>query len=101
MAEYGLYPVLLLAGFLGSLVYLAAQDGPPTSIWLAVSPIMAGTLSANYLPHFALSYISEAVATGGGAMAGAFTTGLCGPLCARLIIRRLKGLISINNGKVS
>jgi hypothetical protein len=98
MAEYGLYPVLLLAGFLGSLVYLAAQDGPPASVWPAISPIVAGTLTANYLPHFILSYISEAVATGGGGAASAFATGVGGPLCARLIIRRLKGL-SINGVK--
>lgn len=100
MAEYGLYPVLLLAGFLGSLVYLAAQDGPPTSVWLAVSPIFAGTLTANYLPHLVLSYFfNEVVATGGGSAAGAFATGVCGPLCAKWIIKKAKTL-NLNNGKV-
>jgi hypothetical protein len=87
--QYDLYPVLLLAGFLGSLVFIAAQDGPPKAVWAVISPIVAGTIMANYLPFFAVNYFfGEKAATGAGAAAGSCLIGLGGPYAAKAIIGR-------------
>ena len=89
MDAYNLYPMLLLAGFLGSLVFISAQDGPPITPWAVISPIISGTLTANYLPFFAINYFfGEKAATGVGGAAGAFLIGLGGPFVARTIVVR-------------
>jgi hypothetical protein len=81
----GLYPGLLFAGFLGSLVFIAAQEGPPQNWWAVISPILAGTPTANYLAHFAVGYFfGEAASTAGTAGGvGAFAIGAGGPWIAR------------------
>lgn len=92
-ASYDLYPPLLLSAFLGSLVYIAAQDGPPKNYWAVVSPIVAGTLTGNYLPHLIIGYmLGEQIAIGTGGAVGAFATGLLGPWGARALIRRARAL---------
>lgn len=91
LAAYDLYPPLLLGAFLGSLVYIAAQDGPPRTWWHVFSPIVAGTLTGNYLPHLIIAYIlGEQIATGAGGAMGAFAVGSFGPWGARMLIRRAK-----------
>jgi hypothetical protein len=98
MAEYGLYPVLLLAGFLGSLVFIAAQDGPPSSWWPIFSPVVAGTVTANYMAHFVvgslpqsiLSLLGDAAGAGAPAGIGAFVVGAGGPYVARGLARWAK-----------
>ena len=89
MDAYNLYPVLLLAGFFGSVVFIAAQDGPPKTPWAVISPIVAGTLTANYLPFFVISYFfGEKAGAGTGAGAAAFIVGLGGPFVARQVATR-------------
>ena len=91
LATYDLYPPLLLAAFLGSLVYIAAQDGPPKTWWYVFSPIVAGTFTGNYLPHLIISYFfGEVVASGTGGAIGAFATGVIGPLGARMLISKVR-----------
>lgn len=85
----GIYPILLLGGFLGSLAYIAAQPGPPKNWWEIISPIFSAVPAANYLSHFAVGYFfGEALASGTGAGCGAFLIGAGGPLTARAIMRR-------------
>lgn len=94
-----LYPVLLLAGFLGSMVYIAAQDGPPKNWWAVYSPLVAGTISGNYFAHWGVQWIlgSEAAASAPAAV-GAFVIGGGGPWAARQLFGWwMKGKV-INGG---
>lgn len=100
LAAYDLYPALLLSAFLGSLVYIAAQDGPPKTWWHVFSPIVAGTLTGNYLPHLIIAYVlGEQVAAGAGGAVGGFATGLLGPWGARTLIRKARAWNPPPNGR--
>jgi hypothetical protein len=97
---YNLYAALLFAGFLGSLVYIAAQEGPPQNWWAVISPIIAGTPTANYLAHpLAAYFFGDAAATTGTAGAiSAFAIGAGGPWVARGLIRKAKSFGGNGNG---
>ena len=91
LSTWGLYPALLFAGFLGSLVYIAAQEGPPQNWWAVVSPIIAGTPTANYLAHLAAGYFfGDAATTGTVGGIGAFAIGAGGPWVARGLAKKAK-----------
>ena len=99
MDALGLHAGLLLGGFLGSLVFIACQPGPPQSWWALASPIIAGTLTANYLPWIAINYFfGQAAAVGTGSFAASFTIGVSGPWVGRSIIRKAQNW-SPNGGK--
>jgi hypothetical protein len=96
-----LYPALLFAGFLGSLVYIAAQEGPPQNWWAVISPIVAGTPTANFLAHVCVGFFfgdaTAASGTAGGI--GAFAIGAGGPWVARGLARKAKAWGSNGNGR--
>lgn len=102
METVGLHPVLLLAGFLGSLAYIAAQPGPPASWWAVYSPIVTGTLTANYIPAWLVGYFFGSAAIHSfGSGCSSFAVGGCGPLGIRYLITRASRALNGNSQQPS